>query len=374
MAKIIIDNLIFHWQRSGGISVVWNELIKRIFPKYNNIEHTIQNNVDDNNVDWGFIEYENSCNNLLRQNLNIPEDKIERIIPAKNMLFKRYLPIYIKHSTPFIFHSTYYRTCNNSKAINVITVHDFTYEYYNHGLKRLIHCLTKHRAIKKSDYVVCISDNTKRDIIRFVKGIDENKLHVIYNGCGNAFHILPDEERYHAGDKPFLVFVGGRDGYKNFKCAVDVAQISDMYLVIVGKKLSSNELIFVKEKLGDKFADMGFVSDKQLNAIYNKAFALLYPSAYEGFGLPVIEAQKAGCPVLAVNKSSIPEIIGNKSTLVEEANSELFNKKINTLKDTEYRERIVKDGLINSEKFSWDNTFREYMDLYKHIIKEKSLS
>lgn len=114
---------------------------------------------------------------------------------------------------------------------------------------------------------------------------------------------------------------------------------------------------------------MGFVSDEELNTLYNKAFALIYPSSYEGFGLPVIEAQRAGCPVLALNKSSIPEIIGNKDILVADEAVSSFIEKIDKLKNLEFRKRIIADGIENSNRFSWDNTYKGYLEIYKLIMK-----
>ena len=163
--------------------------------------------------------------------------------------------------------------------------------------------------------------------------------------------------------------ISRRDGYKNFEVALNIAKQSGMRLKIVGRKLSEEEQKHVADVLENNYEDLGFVSDEELNSLYNKAFALIYPSSYEGFGLPVIEAQRAGCPVLALNKSSIPEIIGNKEILVADEAVSSFIEKIDKLKNLEFRKRIIADGIENSNRFSWDNTYKGYLELYKLIMK-----
>lgn len=364
--KLIIDNIIFYWQRSGGISVVWNEIISRFLKEQNNGSIPMDGG---KSLELGFIDYDNSIENKFRKNLKIPVELIKNIISHKGMIVKRYLSQSFKCNEKFIFHSSYYRTCCNKNAVNVITVHDFTYELFEHGLKKYIHSITKNRAIRKADYIICISENTKRDLLELVDGVDENKIFVIYNGVADTYRLLENDLRYKKEDLPYLVFVGGRNGYKNFKLAVKVAQQSNMQLKIVGKKLSADEKEYVKDILKDNYDDLGFVSDEELNSLYNKAFALIYPSSYEGFGLPVIEAQRAGCPVLALDKSSIPEVIGNKNVLVKDEKVQSFIEKIDMLKNMDFRKQVIADGIENSSRFSWDNTYKGYIDIYKRIIK-----
>lgn len=348
--KIIIDNLIFSWQKSGGISVVWHEIIKRLLREDAHIT---------------FLEYDDAQQNSFRKRLAIPMESIKRLSKTAFQL-KRYLPVRFAGDKPFIFHSTYYRVCTNSKAVNFITVHDFTYEYFRKGLKQWIHTKNKCYAIRHADCVICISENTKRDLLKFVPDVDEHKVRVVYNGVGEAFKPLKEENRYDGKDD-FILFVGGRSGYKNFKLAVEAARISGTRLVIVGKSLSDDERSATEASLGTNYSDVAFVDDERLNALYNKALALIYPSSYEGFGIPVIEAQKAGCPVVAMNRSSIPEIIGNKELLVDEESPALFAEKLHQLKDAGFRRHIIEEGLENAKRFNWDATYAAYKRLYSEL-------
>ncbi len=355
--KIIIDNIIFKWQKSGGISVVWHELIKRMLAKTSS------------NLYINFIEYKGSNWNLFRKDLSIPSHNILYIKSNKLFLIERYLCEYIKQiKGKFIFHSTYYRICSSPNAINIVTVHDFTYELYIKGPKQWFHSWTKKYALRKADYIVCISENTKVDLLRLVNGIDEKKVRVIYNGASDDFHPLKDSIQMPTSFQGnYLIFIGSRAPYKNYKLAVEVAAQANMTLFIVGNRLTEKETCMTKNILGNNFKELGSISNNELNKLYNKAFALIYPSSYEGFGLPIVEAQKAGCPVLALNNSSIKEVIGYTEQLVSIPKASYFCLQINKLKEQNYRNYVIKKGLENAQRFTWDKTYSEYIKLYTEI-------
>lgn len=318
-----------------------------------------------------FIEYKNSNENKFRNRLCIPQQSIIKVYNKSLMFFKRYFPLMIKANKTFIFHSSYYRYCKSKNAINIVTVHDFTYEYFRHGLSKILHCKTKHKAISKADYIVCISENTKKDLLKILPSVNSDRVIVIYNGVGDAFRILDETQRYNAGNEKFLLFVGGRDSYKNFDIAVNLSLKTGIKLYIVGKRLSKFEKFKVESLIGKNYVDVGFVSDEQLNCLYNKAFALVYPSSYEGFGIPVVEAQKAGCPVIAQNKSSISEIIGATELLTDSSNLNNFVEKVLLLENMNFRDYVIKVGLKNSQRFTWDNTYNEYLQLYSRILYDR---
>ena len=246
--KVIADNIIFSLQRYGGISVVWNEFLSRA-RKDKEIELT---------------------------ELNYPDSLSPRIM-------ERYrIPAY-KADTPSIFHSSYFRILPQKGVHNVTTVHDLTYHFYRRGLAKAVHLWEEQRALKHSDAIICISENTKRDVLQFYPWIKEEHIHVVYNGVSNVFHPISSVEK-----KGYLLYIGNSQvEYKRFDVAQQVARLTGLELVIANKS-----------------------SQEELNKLYNEALCLLYPSDYEGFGLPILEAQAAGCPVIAQNSSSIPEVIG----------------------------------------------------------------
>ena len=355
MIRILFDNIIFSLQKSGGISVVWAELLKRLRLS---------------KVCFKCIEYD-SINNINRNQLDIVPENLQ--VRKRTFLgIIRYLSPKITFNEKFIFHSSYYRICNNPKAINITTVHDFTYEYYYRGLKKRIHLWQKYNAISKSDYVICISENTKHDLLKYLPDIDAAKIRVIYNGVSDDYFPVKWKDLIELPFEPgeYVLFVGSREKYKNFELAVKAVAHNRLKLVIVGSPLSKKELTFLSQRLGrTNFDEMGRISNEKLNHLYNGAFALLYPSEYEGFGIPVLEAQKAGCPVIAYNASSIPEIIGDTPLLLHSLSIESISKCFDILNIELSREKIIDKGLENAKRFTWDRMFVQVIELYEFAWK-----
>lgn len=355
MNDFIFDNIVFSLQKSGGISVVWYELLKRI--------------LKDTSLKTRFIDYGKGFNPY-RDALDIDEKKI-----LNTKLFSalsRYNSVSLKLDRPFIFHSSYYRICKSPYAINVTTVHDFTYEYFRKGIAKYVHCWQKYNAFRHSNVVVCISENTKQDLLKFVPDVDENKIRVIYNGVSEDYCQVDNYAGYDLpyAPKKYVLFVGSRVSYKNFELAVRGVATTDYNFVIVGSQLTSKEEEYVSKFLPkNRYKTLGFLPNKDLNTLYNFAAALIYPSSYEGFGIPVLEAQRAGCPVIAFNGSSIPEIIGCTPLLMRELTERELESKLKLLSDKDLVKRIVNEGLSNSLRFSWDKMYSEYIELYNEIYK-----
>lgn len=357
--KVLFDNIIFSLQSIGGVSVVWYEFLSRIL-KAPHLERM-------------FLEYADAKNNIFREKLSINESDIYEL-NKRFFIFKRFFDLKIKINSTFLFHSSYYRISSNPQAINITTVHDFTYEYFVKGLKKKIHCWQKHRAIHKSDYILCISESTKKDLLKFMPNVDENKITVIYNGVSEEYRPLSDSKFIDYPFKAFsyVLFIGSREKYKNFSLAVEAVSKTNLNLIIVGGTLSVGEIVFLNKLLGvKKYCHKKGIPNEELNVLYNNAFCLLYPSSYEGFGIPVLEAQKAGCPVIAYNASSIPEIIGKTPLLMNKLSIDEILDKINILQDSSIRKKIIEAGLENAQKYSWDKMFNDIMDLYAKAYQKR---
>lgn len=353
--KVVFDNIVFSLQRYGGISVVWQELLKRIQP------------IDD--VRYIDVDVSKTINES-RGKLNIPDSEV--VSKIKYPKIERYLPVHIKDDEPFIFHSSYYRYCKNPLALNVTTVHDFTYEFFVKGFRQKLHTWQKEAAIRHSACVVCISENTKKDLLRLMPDVDESKIRVIYNGVSDNFYVLDDafgNTQLPFSSHSYVLFVGRRDSYKNFELVVRAVAATSLNLLIVGKKLTIEEEKAIRKYLpASRYKCMSNVSDDWLNVYYNNASALIYPSSYEGFGLPVLEAQKAGCPVIAYNSSSIPEVIGNTPLLMEELTEDCLLHKLKLLNDNRLIEQTVFDGIANAKRFSWDKMAQQYHEVYQELL------
>jgi glycosyltransferase involved in cell wall biosynthesis len=359
--RIYLDNIIFNLQEAGGISVYWSEIIKRLLK---------------DNKGAQFIE-SSICSNIFRQALDIGQDNIlaESSLPIRIL---RYLPLQNSIAEFSIFHSSYYRICNQANVFNITTVHDFTYEFYRKGLAKYVHTNQKKLAIKKANGIICVSENTKRDLLRFNASIDDRKVTVIYNGVSDDFYPMnktyPEIIRENVKsvlDKRYILYIGAREYYKKFDIAVNViSELKDYFLVIVGgKDLTKDERRYLEKKLGGRYFHFKGLGNKDLNALYNYAFCLLYPSLYEGFGIPIIEAMKAGCPVVTTNVSSIPEVCGDAGLMVEEVNIENIICYVRKLEEDNFREHIIQLGFNQARKFSWDKCYRETMQFYEKVYR-----
>lgn len=354
--QIIYDNIIFSLQKAGGISIYWYELIKRL-------QHR---------KDVTFFEYPNE--NIFRKKFTI-ETTEETQFPVRWM---RYLPFLKRVPEKSVFHSSYYRVSLQKNIVNITTVHDFTYEYFRKGPAKYIHQWQKSFAIKKSDGIICVSENTKKDLLRFYPKIDEGKIKVIYNGVGEEFQQLTDPRAYLSGSlealkgKKYILYIGDRSGYKNFHIAVKVLEaLEDFSLVLVGGGDLNRDEVQSLQKIAHRMFHFQGIDAKILNIVYNNAFCLLYPSGYEGFGIPIAEAMKAGCPVVSTNVSSIPEVAGDSALLVKKIETGQFLNAIRMLQDRNFREAMIEKGLKQSEKFSWNNCFDQTCDFYEKIWQRK---
>ena len=314
MVKLVADNIIYNLQRFGGISVVWNELLRRA------------------RVDKDLV-----CTEL---------DYIEKMTPR---WMERYrIPAY-KADTPSVFHSSYFRVLPQEGVYNVTTVHDLTYHFYRHGLAKAVHLWEERRALLHSEAVICVSENTKRDLLRFYPWYKEDNIHVVYNGVGEEFFPIPSVEK-----KGFLLYVGNQTvDYKRFDVAQAVARMTGLEMVTASG-----------------------VTREQLNVLYNEALCLLYPSDYEGFGIPVIEAQKAGCPVIAQNASSIPEVIGSNGLMVQHDTPQRMAQEmaeiVQQLKSRS-TQAIIEAGFANAKRFSWDKAYEQTKQVYENIYHNNHL-
>jgi len=355
--KITYDNIVFSLQRAGGISVYWAKLIMGLSSRDINISY-----------------YGDRSNNIFAKNLKIKVRK-ESIIPT-NIL--RYLPFRRRLDTGSLFHSSYYRVSLQKDIKNVVTVHDFTHEYFRSGLARFVHHNQKKFALKKADGIICVSESTKKDMLKFFPGIKNKPIRVIHLAASDDFTV---ENRTHDVSKEFkkignikyILYVGSRANYKNFDYVVHaIKKLPSYKLVVVGEEFSVKEARVLKDNLKDRFKLIKHPSIEELSFLYRRAFCFIYPSSYEGFGIPILEAMQSGCPVVALRTSSIPEVSGEAALLMDRLSINSIIEQVRSLEKGQTRDRLIKAGLEQSRKFSWDRCVDQTYDFYRELIINKT--
>lgn len=347
--NLLLDNIIFSIQRMGGISVVWQELLSRA--------------LRDPELQCKVLDY--ASENVCRKELDIPD--------ALNMplrKWERYRTPDFRAEEPTIFHSSYFRVLPQKGVKNITTVHDLTYHFYRQGPAKWVHSAEEIRALRQSEGVICVSENTKTDLLRIYPWLHEDRIQVVYNGVGEHFRPLEDAE-----NKGYLLFVGNRAvSYKRIDLAVRIAELTGLELVMIGGKLSAEEEKMLRERLGEgRYRAASNLPNEALCRYYNEALCLLYPSDYEGFGIPIVEAQRSGCPVIAQSLSSIPEVAGSAALLFPHSETEKLAREmaeaVNGLKNGSIsRSTLQEAGFMNAQRFSWDNTYQETKKFYNAIF------
>lgn len=365
--KIYLDNVVFKIQKFGGASTYWKELLSN-FIKMDNVNLIFQIKDKSELNDDGLYIY----NRLTEKNNVIMENKL----PASLL---RYLPLTKRIPANSIYHNSYYRTCLQSNVVNIFTIHDFTHKrgYASKFPRKIVHIGLTYLGLINADGIICISENTKRDLMLFYPQIPEDKITVIYHGVSNDFH--PIKRRFNlfrnklSLTEPFVLFVGKRQGYKKFDIVPEaVKEIENLKLVIIGGgKLNENEEKYLDDVLPERYYKFDDVSNAELNELYNHAYSLIYTSIYEGFGIPLLEAMKAGCPVIANKLSSLPEVAGDSALLIDVIGSQQIAEMLRMLKDKNLRDRLIAKGFEQCTKFTWDKCFYKTYSFYKTIYNKK---
>lgn len=237
---------------------------------------------------------------------------------------------------------------------------------------------------KRANAIITDSNHSRQDILDLLQ-VPPERVSVIYGAPGHAFCPLPNQERIEQAKQryriqsPFILALGGLDPRKNtarilqaFRNFRDRSK-SDRQLVIVGLPESGQRLfsrIAMEMGIAEEGVFTGFVPEEDLVALYNGADVFLYPSLYEGFGLPVLEAMACGTPVIASTAGSIPEIAGESALLIEPKDVEALASAIEqVITDQALRQELIARGLEHVKKFSWEKAARELLTVYERVTQ-----
>jgi glycosyltransferase involved in cell wall biosynthesis len=277
-----------------------------------------------------------------------------------------------------IFHETYYTRFDYAPktAKRIITVFDMIHELFPESFSKAD--MTRHikrRAVSRADHVICLSESTRSDLMRLLD-VPVEKTSVVYLGHSlteACAKIAPD-----AGSrKPYLLYVGNRSGYKNFKSLLvafgNSTLLKKEFSIVCfgGGKFTPDELSEMQRQnlnVGDVHHVAG--NDAVLSGLYASAAALVYPSLYEGFGIPPLEAMAHGCPVICTNTSSLPEVVGEAAERFDPRDTDGLRTSIERVASSEeLRQGLITLGYERIKKFSWDRCARATLDQYNRILE-----
>ncbi|NGM86013.1 glycosyltransferase family 4 protein [Parapusillimonas sp. SGNA-6] len=276
-----------------------------------------------------------------------------------------------------IVHETYFSAFNaKSKKPTVLTVYDMVHERYPAEFSRLNRLSDhKRKAVQRADHVICISESTRRDLHAFVD-VPSDKVSVVHLGFDSFSNCLPLRSSVTEGRRPYLLFVGNRQGYKNFTGLLRaIAQSGQLFptfdLVAFGGGRFTNEEQTLIRSLGYHSSQVRHAggSDVDLAKLYQDAAALIYPSFYEGFGLPPLEAMAHNCAVVVSNTSSIPEVVGDAGEYFDPTSvCDIAAAIERVVLSPERALALVRRGHERLTHFSWEACARETLSVYKKLL------
>lgn len=304
-----------------------------------------------------------------------------RSLPSSGLLWKQVLlPMTLRRDAVDVFHSPTSTVPLIRRPGTVVTFHDLFHEidpeWTTPKIRRRLGWLYRYAAAA-SGRVIAVSENTKRDLIRLYD-VDPDKITVVYSGTDEFFKRIDRAEAADAAaalgiDGPYILHVGALAKWRNVPRLLEAfsacrrAGVTHK-LVLVGREFWGFSLgdMIADTDLADSIVSLPYVSMEHLRALYNAADLLLFPSLYEGFGLPVLEAMACGTPVVASNTSALPEAVGNAGVLVDPYDAQAIAAGVlRVLGDTDLQADLTGKGLVRAREFSWDRCAKATLYVYE---------
>ncbi|MGQ9630788.1 MAG: glycosyltransferase family 4 protein [bacterium] len=308
-------------------------------------------------------------------------------VPLDSLWMQAYLPFKLRKEGIEIFHGLSFTVPLAFGGPRIATIHDIT-AFMPEGIHtpstRLKHRLFARASARSAQRIIAVSENTKRDAMALL-GIGEERIRVIHLGVSREYRPISDVvelervRRKYGLPERFILFVGTLEPRKNAVGLIEaygrlVSHMSDVpKLVIAGKRGWLFEGIFqrVRElRLEDRIIFPGFVDSGDLPGLYNLAEVFVWPTLYEGFGLPPLEAMACGVPVVTSNTSSIPEVVGDGALKVNPRDPGEIAEAIScVLGDRSLRDSLRKKGLERAKGFTWEECARRTVEVYSEFAK-----
>jgi len=307
--------------------------------------------------------------------------------PGYSVREQFHVPIDLRRERADLFHAPHYVLPPLTPCKAVVTIHDCIHLRFPQYLpNRLAYAYARGSlwmATHLSNRIVTVSEASKRDILEYFS-VPEEKIDVIYNGIDERFGEEPPEddvmrvrERYQLDDR-FVLYAGNIKPHKNIERLIEAfyilrrGEFEHVKLIIIGDEVSKYAALrhaVHRHKLHKHVRFFGFVPHRTLAILYRLAAVFVFPSLYEGFGLPPLEAMASGTPVITSNVSSLPEVVGDAAVLIDPLRPEEIADAIErVLTDAELRDDLRRRGLERARHFSWERSVRRVREIYSEVL------
>lgn len=378
--KLIVDGIIFQKSVQGGIVRMYREILPRMCDLDSSLEINL---LLDGPIKIQPPEHPNIFIKKLpnfRQTLNMNRWTGRLITPLRRQVGKSWnyaRRLWIPASPLTIWHSTFYTFPRLWRGFQVLTLHDMVHEKFSgmykdqgdeYGRQQ------KRSCIHYADVIICVSVTTRNDYLNHYESYGKRTF-VIPNAASDVFIRLGSEEidTKNLPSSPFFLYVGNRAPHKNFFGLLQAFSKWDvrgsLFLVVVGPEWKDEEIQYIKS-LGIYGSIILFtnVDDITLRNLYNKALALVYPSLYEGFGIPLLEAFACGCPVVASKIPSTIELGGDVPFYFDPDDSHSLITAFERIISEQSGDLRIENGLRIAKRYSWDNTASQTLNVYRSLL------
>ncbi|UQB68335.1 glycosyltransferase family 4 protein [Epilithonimonas zeae] len=374
--KILLDPQIFSQQTYGGISRYYTEIFSEL-DKREDVEVVLPIFYTDNS----YLKTSNllSKNKILVSFYNILSFFKISTKTLRKKKSEKFLKQVCRDNNYDVFVPTYYNPyfldLIGEKPF-VLTVYDMIHELFPEYFFDDPYRVTEYKKelIYKATRIIAVSYNTKKDILRIFPDINSEKIHVIHHGSS----IKIEEHNKVNLPKNYILYVGSRADYKNFRFLVNaikpiLKENPDLVLLAAGGgEFKGDEINYIEEKgLSQQIRQKNF-EENELGQFYKNAKFFVFPSQYEGFGIPVLEAMACGCPIILSNSASFPEVAGDAGIYFDSTSEKDLRDKIRMLLDNDnLRKQFSEKGLEQVKKFNWKVAAEQCLEVYRQAVEDK---
>ena len=358
--KILYDSQTFTGQRFGGISGYFDKLITNRGDFYDyQISGRVSNNIyipkfSDMKPFFDGVNFKGKLK--LMKAINRRSDKKA-----------------IQKEDYDVFHPTYYEAvCYPEHKPVVITAHDFISELFKEGRDDSAITAYKHQAFQRAEKIICISENTRKDLLNLFPDIDEAKTELVWHALDwEVLDPITEEQRKHS----YILFTGTRNHYKNFRPFVSaispLLKQYDLQLICTGHDFSAEELqLFEELQIKDRVRHIFAASETDLQKLYHEALCFVFPSLYEGFGFPILEAFSSGCPLALSNASCFPEIAGDAGLFFDpKSEASMYSTIKKLIDDSRMCTNLIEKGYARLPLFSTSQLIEKTAAVYQKAME-----